>query len=106
MIGKDHQDHAGITWHAGGIQQRLSSGVRAAFKDSTMLNMMKIAFSAALALSIASNASAATEHRHASHAYSLSSRSAPDYCPPSGGPTCSDRCLPSGPPCRTQPDGW
>jgi hypothetical protein len=106
MIGKDHQDRVVMTRQDSGIQQRLSNGVRAGFEDSTMLNMMKIALSAALVLSIAFTASAATEHRRATHAYSLTSRSAPDYCPPSGGPTCSDRCLPSGPPCRTQPDGW
>jgi hypothetical protein len=29
-----------------------------------------------------------------------------DRCPASGGPSCSDACLPSGPPCRTAPDGW
>lgn len=106
MIEKDHQDRVGMTWYDGRIQQRLSRSVRAAFEASTMLDMMKIALSAALVLSIASTASAATEHRRATHAYSLTLRSAPDYCPPSGGPTCSDRCLPSGPPCRTQPDGW
>jgi hypothetical protein len=28
------------------------------------------------------------------------------YCPPSGGPTCSNACLPVGPPCRRPRDDW
>jgi hypothetical protein len=28
------------------------------------------------------------------------------YCPASGGPSCSTACLPSGPPCRPEHDGW
>jgi hypothetical protein len=28
------------------------------------------------------------------------------YCPPSGGPSCSTACLPSGPPCKPGHDTW
>jgi len=69
---------------------------------------IKVALTIGIVLSTAVSASAATTH-HATHV----KRSAiynivPNYnsCPPSGGPSCSDACLPSGPPCKTEPDGW
>jgi len=66
-----------------------------------MLSKTKIAISAAIVLGSAFTASAASNHRitHANPVtYSI--------CPPSGGPSCSTACLPSGPPCKTEPDGW
>jgi len=70
-----------------------------------------VALSAAIALSAAFTVSAATEHHGVTHAHPVIYNVAPGYnsdnrCSPAGGPICSDRCLPSGPPCKTEPDGW
>jgi hypothetical protein len=67
----------------------------------------KIALASAIVLASAF-ASAATEHHRISHGHAANRNMLPDYnnnqCPPSGGPACSERCLPSGPPCRTRRD--
>jgi hypothetical protein len=55
-----------------------------------------IVLSATLTASVASAASAATEHRARGHAATY-------YAAP---PIISDACQPVGPPCRTHPDGW
>ena len=61
-----------------------------------MSSMAKLALSAAIVLSTAVAASAATEHRARGHAATYNA--AP--------PIISDACQPVGPPCRTHPDGW
>jgi hypothetical protein len=76
-----------------------------------MSSKKNVALSVAIVLSAAFTASAATEHRSVTHPHPAIYNVAPSYdsdnlCSPSGGATCSDRCLPSGPPCRTEPDGW
>jgi hypothetical protein len=73
-----------------------------------MFSRTKIALAAIIALSTAVSASAATTHRAIHVKRSAIYNIVPSYntCPPSGGPSCSDACLPSGPPCRTAPDGW
>jgi hypothetical protein len=75
-----------------------------------MLNTAKIILAVAFALSNIVIALAATKHSGVIHVYPQNYGTGPDhsndYCPPSGGPTCSNRCLPSGPPCKTEPDGW
>jgi len=75
-----------------------------------MLNTTKMCLAAALTLSNVITASAATEPCRVIHVYPRIYGTVPgssnDYCPASGGPTCSARCLPSGPPCKTEPDGW
>ena len=78
-----------------------------------------IALAAAIVLGTALTASAATVHRRAGHAdpatYSTGGAIAigvtggtitAGYCPPSGGPSCSTACLPSGPPCKPGYDTW
>ena len=75
-----------------------------------MLSKPTISLSAAIVLSTAFAASAATNHHRVTHAnpaaYNTGLDNNSDRCPPSGGPSCSDACLPSGPPCKTKPDGW
>jgi uncharacterized membrane protein len=61
-----------------------------------MPSMTKFALAAAIVLSAATAASAATEHRARGHA-------APYNAVPA---IISDACQPVGPPCRTHPDGW
>ena len=60
-----------------------------------MPSMTKLALAAAIVLSTALTASAATEHRRA-HAPTYNAAPA----------IISDACQPVGPPCRTHPDGW
>jgi hypothetical protein len=64
--------------------------------ETKMPSMTKIALAAAIVLSTAVTASAATDHRARGHAAIYNA--AP--------PIISDACQPVGPPCRTQPDGW
>jgi hypothetical protein len=73
-----------------------------------MFSKITMAFSAAIVLSIAFSASAAPGHRSAHVHRPAIYNIVPNYnsCPASGGPSCSDACLPSGPPCKTEPDGW
>jgi len=74
-----------------------------------MLNMTKLVLSIGFALSIAFSATAASDRGRSAGGYRQTIGAAPDYsdrCPASGGPTCSGRCLQSGPPCKTEPDGW
>jgi hypothetical protein len=74
-----------------------------------MFSKTTIALSAAIVLSTAFTASAATKSRvpHANPvAHNMVPNNNGDRCPASGGPSCSDACLPSGPPCKTTPDGW
>jgi hypothetical protein len=73
-----------------------------------MISKTNIALAAAIVLSTAVSASAATTHRASYLKRSAIYNIVPNYisCPPSGGPSCSDACLPSGPPCKTEPDGW
>lgn len=74
-----------------------------------MFGKKKIALAAVFVLSAAFSASASTKARvsHANPAiHSMGPNNISDRCPASGGPSCSDACLPSGPPCRTAPDGW
>ena len=61
-----------------------------------MSSMAKLALSAAIILSTAVAASAATEHRARGHAATYNAAPA----------IISDACQPVGPPCRTHPDGW
>jgi hypothetical protein len=67
-----------------------------------------LALAAAIVLSTALTASAATAHRRASYANPATPNTGfgSSSCPASGGPSCSTACLPSGPPCKTTPDGW
>jgi hypothetical protein len=75
-----------------------------------MLGKMKISVSAVIIFSTAFTASAATNHHRLTNANPATSNMSfdnnSDRCPLSGGPSCSTACLPSGPPCRTKPDGW
>jgi len=57
--------------------------------------MTKIALAAAIVLSTAVAASAATDH-HRAHAATYNADPG----------IISDACQPVGPPCRTHPDGW
>jgi hypothetical protein len=87
-----------------------------------MVTKVRIALTAALVFSSACAASATTKSR-GPHVHSttqeagapLTSYGATAYpgatittgfCPPSGGPSCSTACLPSGPPCKPEHDGW
>jgi hypothetical protein len=69
-----------------------------------------IALAAAIVLGTAVTASAATAQRRASDAnpatYNTAGTITTGYCPPSGGPSCSTACLPSGPPCKPGHDTW
>jgi hypothetical protein len=82
-----------------------------------MANRTSIALAAAIVLGTAFTASAATVHqRYANPAtYNTGGTIATGntggtittgYCPPSGGPSCSTACLPSGPPCKPGHDTW
>ena len=84
-----------------------------------MSSRTTIALAAAIVLGTAVTASAATVHRHPSDAdpatYNTGGTIATGnaggtittgYCPPSGGPSCSTACLPSGPPCKPGHDTW
>ena len=84
-----------------------------------MSSRTTIALAAAIVLGTAVTASAATVHRRASDAdpatYNTGGTIATGntggtittgYCPPSGGPSCSTACLPSGPPCKPGHDTW
>lgn len=61
-----------------------------------MSSMTKLALAAAIVLSTAVTASAATEHRGRGHAATYNADPG----------IISDACQPVGPPCRTHPDGW
>jgi hypothetical protein len=75
-----------------------------------MSSRTTIALAAAIVLSTAFTASAATVHHRASDAnpaiYNTVLGNNGGSCPPSGGPSCSSACLPSGPPCKLEHDGW
>ena len=73
-----------------------------------MFSRTKLALAAVIVLSTAVSASAATTHRATRVKRSAIYNIVPNYnsCSASGGPSCSDACLPSGPPCKTEPDGW
>jgi hypothetical protein len=75
-----------------------------------MLYKTTIALAAAFVLGTALTASAATVHQRASYANRAIYNTVPGNvgggCSASGGPSCSTACLPSGPPCKTTPDGW
>jgi hypothetical protein len=84
-----------------------------------MSSRTTLALAAAIVLGTASTASAATVHRRTGPAnpatYNTGGPIATGktggtittgYCPPSGGPSCSTACLPSGPPCKPGYDGW
>jgi hypothetical protein len=62
-----------------------------------MPSMPKIALAAAIVLSTAVAAAAATDH-HRAHGHAAIYNAAP--------PIISDACQPVGPPCRTHPDSW
>jgi hypothetical protein len=84
-----------------------------------MSSKTTIALAAAIVLGTAITASAATAHRRAGDAgpatYNTGGPIATGnaggtittgYCPPSGGPSCSTACLPSGLPCKPGHDTW
>ncbi len=79
-----------------------------------MSSRTTIALAAAMVLGTAVTASAATVHRRASDADpggtiatgNTGGTITTGYCPPSGGPSCSTACLPSGPPCKPGHDTW
>ena len=81
-----------------------------------MSSRTTIALAAAIVLGTAVTASAATVHRRASDADptmggtiatgNTGGTITTGYCPPSGGPSCSTACLPSGPPCKPGHDTW
>jgi len=80
-----------------------------------MSSRTTIALAAAIVLGTAITASAATVHRRAGYAEPPGGTIATGntggtittgYCPPSGGPSCSTACLPSGPPCKPGHDTW
>jgi hypothetical protein len=84
-----------------------------------MSSRATIALAATIVLGTAITASAATAHHRASYAdpapYNTGGTIATGitggtittgYCPPSGGSSCSTACLPSGPPCKPEHDGW
>jgi hypothetical protein len=68
-----------------------------------MICKTRIAFSIAMLLATALPASAATKSR-VTHANGTIHRTglvdSRESCSASGGPSCSDACLPSGPPCN------
>jgi hypothetical protein len=73
-----------------------------------MLSKTKVALSAAVVLSTAFSASAATKHHRVTHIhpaiYNMVPATVRDSCPPSGGPSCSSACSGSGP--CAPPDSW
>jgi hypothetical protein len=79
-----------------------------------MSSRTTLALAAAFILGTAITASAATVHRRAGDAdpgLPIATGNAggtitTGYCPPSGGPSCSTACLPSGPPCKPSHDTW
>jgi hypothetical protein len=82
-----------------------------------MSSRTTLALAAAIVLGAASAASAATVHRRAGYADPAATGGTiavgnaggtitTGYCPPSGGPSCSTACLPSGPPCKPGHDTW
>ena len=73
-----------------------------------MFTNTKVALTIGIVLSTVISASAATKPRATHVKRSAIYNVVPNYntCSPSGGPSCSDACLPSGPPCKTEPDGW
>ncbi len=83
-----------------------------------MSSRTTIALAAAIVLGTAIAASAATAHRRAGDAdpatYNTGTIATGNaggtittgYCTPSGGPSCSTACLPSGPPCKPGHDTW
>ena len=83
-----------------------------------MSSRTTIALAAAIVLGTALTASAATVHRASDTdpaTYNTGGTVATGntggtittgYCPPSGGPSCSTACLPSGPPCKPGHDTW
>ena len=79
-----------------------------------MSSRTTIALAAAIVLGTALTASAATVHQRASYADpggtiatgNTGGTITTGYCPPSGGPSCSTACLPSGPPCKPGHDTW
>jgi hypothetical protein len=75
-----------------------------------MLYSTTIAVAAAIVLGSTFTASAATVHQRASYTnraiYNAVVGNNGGSCTPAGGPSCSTACLPSGPPCKTTPDGW
>jgi|SRR5580704_7198945 hypothetical protein len=87
--------------------------------DTTMSSRTTTALAAAIVLGTALTASAATLHRGTGHADPATYNTGvpiatgnaggtitTGYCPPSGGPSCSTACLPSGPPCKPGHDTW
>jgi hypothetical protein len=68
-----------------------------------MLTKTELVLCAAIILSTAFPASAATKHYRVIHHRTIYNM-VPDNgrCTPSGGPACSGACLPSGPPCDQQ----
>ncbi|MGD0148214.1 MAG: hypothetical protein ABSB77_06470 [Xanthobacteraceae bacterium] len=73
-----------------------------------MSSRTTIALAAAIVLGTALTASAATVHQRASYANPATNNAGfgTSSCPPSGGPACGTACLPSGPPCKLEHDGW
>jgi hypothetical protein len=84
-----------------------------------MSSRTTIALAAAILLGTAITASAAPAHRGTGHANAATYNTGgaiatgntggtitTGYCPPSGGPSCSTACLPSGPPCKPGHDTW
>jgi hypothetical protein len=63
-----------------------------------MLSKTEIVLAAAITLSTAFTAAAATKQHRATPGHSAIHNTVPAII--------SDRCLPSGPPCRTAPDSW
>jgi hypothetical protein len=76
--------------------------------DTKMFSKTKITLSAAIVLSTALTASAATKHHRVTHVHPAIYNMVPDTigggCPPSGGPSCSSSCSGAGPCAPT--DGW
>ena len=73
-----------------------------------MSSRITIALAAAIVLGTALTASAATADHRASYANPATNNTGfgTNSCPPSGGPSCGTACLPSGPPCKLEHDGW
>jgi len=73
-----------------------------------MFSKTKIVLSAAVVLSIAFPASAATKHHRVTHVHRAIYNMVPDTvggsCPANGGPSCSSSCSGSGP--CAPPDSW
>jgi hypothetical protein len=63
-----------------------------------MPNVTKFPLAAAIVLSTAVTASAATAHHRTARGHAAIYNAAPAII--------SDACQPVGPPCRTHPDGW